>query len=68
MKETIGVKAGDHIRAKGNTWSREKRAALQKRFLKLVTLTPAQIDKHLKGKTPAQIRQELYQLESGETG
>jgi hypothetical protein len=66
MKKTIGTQAGDYVRAKGNHWSREERAALQKRFLKIVKLSPEQIDEHLKGKTPARIRQEIYELESGE--
>jgi hypothetical protein len=47
---------------------RKIKKSIIRRFQKLVTLTPAQIEKHLRGKTPAQIRQELYELESGEPG
>lgn len=68
MKKTIGTEAGNYIRAKGNRLSLEERSALTRRFQKLVTLTPEQIDEHLNGKTPEQIRQELYELESGEPG
>jgi hypothetical protein len=68
MKKTIGIEAEDYGRTKGNRWTRGARAVLARRFQKLVTLTPAEIDKHLNGKTPAQVRQELYELESGEPG